>query len=85
MTFARDLKLKNQNYHKCYTYNTMSVLLEMIDQQKNLKPFEENDPRYHEGGRNYYYKMEDFLQSRAKFKSWNWTIIRPNFITRYFY
>tara|TARA_B100000579_G_scaffold417614_1_gene414305 strand:- start:2023 stop:3501 length:1479 start_codon:yes stop_codon:yes gene_type:complete len=41
----KDQKLKNQNYHKCYTYNTMSVLLEMIDQQKNLKPFEENDPR----------------------------------------
>ena len=43
-------------------------------------PFEENDPRYHEGGRNYYYKMEDFLQNKAKVKNWNWTIIRPNFI-----
>ena len=42
-------------------------------------PFEEDDPRYFEG-KNYYFKMEDFLKKRAEEKAYNWTILRTNFI-----
>ncbi len=42
-------------------------------------PFEEDDPRYYEG-KNYYFKMEDFLKKRAQEKGYNWTVLRTNFI-----
>jgi len=41
----KKLNLKDENYQTCYLYNTMSLLLEMISQLKNKKPFDEDNPK----------------------------------------
>jgi hypothetical protein len=41
----KELKIKNENYQLCFFYNTMSLMIEIINQKKNKQPFNEGDPR----------------------------------------
>ena len=45
MNFNELQKLNENHYPKCYAFNTMSLMLEMINIKESKEPFANNDPR----------------------------------------
>ncbi len=56
------LNLKDENYQQCFLFNTMSLMLEMINHNKNKQPFEKDDPRNYNSW-DYMVTLDEFYMS----------------------
>ena len=86
MNFNELQKLNENHYPKCYAFNTMSLMLEMIKYKESKEPFANNDPRNFNSWQyvttldKFFMSVENYNKIDQELKSFSFEIIKPELV-----
>ena len=86
LNFNELQKLNENHYPKCYAFNTMSLMLEMIKYKEPKEPFANNDPRNFNSWQyvttldKFFMSVENYNKIDQELKSFSFEIIKPELV-----